>query len=71
MTDDDNARLYLTAGQKAGTVWPLIEQHLHKRLARLRKQNDGDMPEAATARLRGRILEIKALIALGDDPPET
>lgn len=66
MSDD---RLILTEAQKASPVWAAIERHLQTRLATFRKQNDDQPSEAATQKLRGRIAEVKALLAIADDPP--
>lgn len=44
-------------------VWVKLEKQLTERLATLREKNDGalDLPE--TARLRGRIEQIKEILA--------
>lgn len=49
-------------------VWPKVAKHLEARLDLLRKQNDGPLDPEDTARLRGRIAEVKALLEKGKDP---
>ena len=59
----------LTRSQRDTPVWSVIEKHLRERLDTLRRQNDKQDNEAATQLLRGRIVEVKALLSIGDDPP--
>jgi hypothetical protein len=47
------------------STWRRLEEHLNARLASLRAQNDNDLDEAKTAKLRGRIAEVINLLALG------
>lgn len=51
-------------------AWLRIKEHLEQRLKAYRSQNDGDLDEIKTAKLRGRINELKYLLALDqkDDP---
>lgn len=53
-------------------TWLRLKAHYEARLAALRIQNDGRLDADETARLRGRIKEIKGFLALGDPhaPPE-
>ena len=46
------------------------EEFLVPRLAELRMRNDGELDENETAKLRGRIAELKAILALEQDDPE-
>jgi hypothetical protein len=59
----------LAPHERANEVWMRLEKHLADRLETLRVQNDGDQSEEATAKLRGRIAEIKALLNVGKDQP--
>lgn len=54
-----------------GPTWPRLERHLRARLQSLREENDrASLDEVATARVRGRIEEIKWLLdAAKEDPP--
>lgn len=45
-------------------VWERIEQHLHARREQLRDQLEGELTPEAAASVRGRIKEIKELLAL-------
>lgn len=49
-------------------LWLALQDHLNTRLAELRAQNDGELSPDKTAALRGRIAEVKALLALGQEP---
>jgi hypothetical protein len=54
-----------------GPTWLAIQAYLAKRLATLREKNDRHLPEPETAKLRGQIEEVKALLrlpAVQDDP---
>ncbi len=55
--------------ESQSAVWLKIEEHLMDRLSQLRSQNDGDLSEVETARLRGRISMCKELLALSYDEP--
>lgn len=59
----------LTAAERQGAVWLKIKKYLDDRLAAARRKNDGDLRESQTARLRGRIDELKAMLAFGEDKP--
>ena len=60
----------LTKDQRASQLWVSIAGHLKTELDRLRARNDSaTLSEAETARLRGHIQCIKALLALDTDPP--
>lgn len=58
----------LTKVELDTAVWKRIEAHLNEQIESLRRQNDGDMDEIATAKLRGRISAIKSILALGIIP---
>lgn len=60
----------LTAAEKSHPLWVQLKAHLQDQLAGLRVRNDSaSMTEQDTAALRGRIHQLKAVIALGNDPP--
>ena len=59
----------LTPQDLQSAVWLKLEAYLNERLAALRAQNDGELDEVATARLRGRIAATKELLALGKPGP--
>lgn len=59
----------LTKQDRDSAVWLKLVLHLNARLATLRVKNDADMTPEKTARLRGRIEEVKALLTLGSDKP--
>jgi len=56
----------LTELERQSAVWVKLEEYLNKKLVDLRKQNDGDMSLEATARLRGRIAQVKFILSLGE-----
>lgn len=49
-------------------LWQRIHTHLAERLDALRKSNDGDLGPEDTQRLRGRIAQLKEILALGREP---
>ena len=63
-------RLTLTRDEKESKLWKRLLEHCESRLQTLRMQNDGDKSEIETAKLRGRILEVKAFLGLDKDLPE-
>lgn len=62
--------------EKQSALWQKLQQHLESRLDIQRKKNDGNHDLVNTAKIRGRIAEIKSLLSLGDgdsdgqEPPE-
>ena len=60
----------LTQHEQQDPVWMKLKDHLEKKLTDLRKQNDSDMPEDKTIKLRGRIFELKKLLDLGNPKPD-
>lgn len=60
--------LALTQEEKRSQIFLKLMDHWNKRLKTYRLQNDGDKDDKSTANLRGRIAELKAMIALADDP---
>lgn len=57
----------LEQSDKVSPTWMKLRQHFEEELATLRKMNDGKLDEVATARLRGRIREVKYVLSLGED----
>ena len=53
---------------KTSAVWQAIEAHLNARLQKLRSENDKQMPESETIRVRCDIAAIKNLLALPNKP---
>ncbi len=59
----------LTPGEQQSALWQRLMGEFNTRLAKLRAENDdGNLDDRQTARKRGRIEEIKTLMAL-DKPP--
>lgn len=44
-----------------------IKDHIETRISELRKKNDNDLEEKETARMRGRLAELKELLRLLGD----
>lgn len=59
----------LNPGDRQSAAWQSLKNHYTKRLALLRQQNDTDQDERKTARLRGQIAEVKALLELENEMP--
>lgn len=47
-------------------VWLKIAAYLELRLFDLRKQNDADLTQDQTVKLRGKIFEVKKLLDIGN-----
>ena len=63
--------LLLSIEERRSPLWRKIAEHYEEKLQVLRQQNDGDRSEAETSKLRGRIAEVKLMLALGNDPQRT
>jgi len=61
--------LKLTEVEIHSALWLRISEHLREKLNALRIENDGNRDEISTARLRGRIAQIKEFLALGETEP--
>lgn len=57
--------LELTEADLASGLWLKIRMHLEARLDQHRRKNDTDLDTTTTARVRGSISEIKALLNRG------
>lgn len=55
----------LSEAERNSPLWRRLEAHLNESLAQARAKNDVHQPENQTAETRGRIAELKRLIALG------
>ena len=63
-------RFVLTQSDRMSPVWRTLHKYLSGRLQMLREMNDSERTLEGTARLRGQIAELKAIIALNDDALE-
>lgn len=54
----------LTLQERGDRTWAMVEEALKEELDTLRRKNDGDLDERATAKLRGRIAQIKEVLAI-------
>jgi len=55
----------LTQLEMTSSTWARVSTHLEARLQVLREKNDNSQDEQSTARLRGRIEEIKKMLSAG------
>lgn len=65
-----SSKLLLNTAEKQTALWIKIKAHLEARLETCRKQNDGDADAVQTAKMRGRILEIKSFFGAGKPTAE-
>ena len=66
----DTKRFALDQGEAASYLWKKLKGHMEARLALLRSKNDDPNKDGnATAMLRGRIKELKNLMALDNPAP--
>lgn len=59
----------LTPQEIQSAVWIKLRDHMEQRLAMLRCQNDGDLSPEQTIKLRGRVAQLKELLALANTTP--
>lgn len=58
----------LTHEERTSALWHRLHAHLLSELDALRSQNDADLGDVVTARLRGRIAALKEIAALNNEP---
>jgi len=61
----------LSAQEADSAVWKRIKAEVEKDLDVMRKQNDGDKSAEETAKLRGRIAQLKKLLGYESGPTIT
>lgn len=59
----------LTAGDRASDCWAHIKRHFDARLQTLRAKLELNLTPEQTAKVRGQIAEVHALLSLGTDKP--
>jgi len=64
-----DARLFLDDLDRNSPVWRKVEAYIEERIDELRMQNDTDKDATETARLRGRIAELKILLTQAKPAP--
>lgn len=64
MTEPELPSLTLSFGDRESALWKKLEPYMTRRLEMLRRRNEADLNDIETAKLRGRILELKSLLAL-------
>lgn len=61
---------FLTEEERTSAVWQSVKAHLERMLAKKRVENDNPLLTVVqSAALRGQIQTLKAMIALGSEPP--
>ena len=63
----------LAPHERASPLWKSLERHMQEQLDELRRWNDASLPPERTENTRGRIAQVKALLALTapTKPPQT
>lgn len=61
-------RFRLAPHERTSPLWLNLERHMQQSLAELRALNDTSLPPERTEKIRGRIEQLKALLALADEP---
>lgn len=61
--------MILTPGDKVSGLWRQLTEHWTARIEALRTRLEGDITEAEAAKLRGRIAELRANLALSNEVP--
>lgn len=62
-------RVVLTEFEKKNPIMEKVRAHLEYRLEMLRAENDVEADERATAKTRGSIAEVKAMLGLFKERP--
>lgn len=61
---------HLTDDERSSAVWQSLRGRLEEMLAKKRVENDNpDLTDVETATLRGHLACLKAILALGKEPP--
>lgn len=60
----------LTQAERESHLWKKLMKHFEQRIANMRAQNDSDLDERTTARVRGRIAEVRDLMNLDKPRPD-
>jgi len=60
----------LTDQEVSNPVWLKLKQELERQLKAAREQNDAQLDEIETAALRGKIANLKRVLAIGEPGPE-
>ncbi len=63
-------RFRVAPHERTNPLWVSLERHMRKSLAELRALNDTSLPPDRTEHIRGRIAQLKALLALADEPQQ-
>lgn len=58
----------LTDLERQSALWQKLAAHLSERLDAQRARNDGELSPEETHKLRGRIAQIKEILALAREP---
>ena len=66
----DPTEIVLSERERIDPLWLRLRERLQARLDLYRRQNDNDLTPEQTAMLRGRIRELKYLIAAGESPDD-
>ena len=62
-------KLRLKPQERTDRLWSLIEEELKGELETLRRKNDADLSAEQTAKIRGRIAQIKDVLAIASEAP--
>lgn len=68
---DIDENIALTDADLQSAAWIKIKAKCEARIKSLRRQNDGDKDPIETAKIRGRIAEVKKLLAMENPSPTT
>lgn len=63
-------RFTLHPQDRTNPLWLRLEAHMQQKLAELREMNDSTVPLERTENWRGRIAQLKELLALAVEPPK-
>jgi hypothetical protein len=62
----ERPELTLSKAERESPLWQKLERYVLARIEMARRMNDADLNEIETAKLRGRLSELKVLLAHAD-----
>lgn len=65
-----SASMNLNDHQRSSDVWGLMKEYCDQRIGELQRENEGDRTPEQTAKIRGRIAEVRRFLRAGEPARE-
>lgn len=62
--------MHLNDHDRSSVVWEKMQTYCADRIATLQRENEGNLTAEQTAKIRGRIAEIRSFMRAGEPPRE-